>query len=177
MNDAERGWVDASNGDLAEYPAEYLELVALREFRKARFRSIVRRLAPGRGRGEAPGREEVLGPCLSIPIASIAGLIAEGRLLPLPILSRRLEEGWMRGFYRLDGEDYRPLGAARRGEFWYLEEGPEAILALEILRSRGVSSLRVREASPPAAEGDFSLLSIPSLAAAPGAVLGCRPAK
>lgn len=179
MKDSERCWLEGSGADLAEYPEEYLEYVALREFRKARVRSLLRRLAPGYGLvgdgspecGEAPAA------CRSIPLASIAGLSAKGRLSPLPILPRRLEESWMRGFYRLGEDDYPPLGAVKRGELWYLEAEPGALLALEILRSRGLSTIRVRPERLSAAEGDFSLLSIPSLAAASGAVLGCRPAK
>jgi hypothetical protein len=179
MNDDERGRLDGSNGDLAEYPAEYIEHVASHEFEKARIRSILRRLAPRAGVvGDMPsGCSEDPPPSRSIPAASVAGVIAEGRLLPLPILPRGLKESWMRSFYRLGEDDYGPLGAVRRGELWYLEDEPGALLAFEILRSRGASSLRIQPARLPAAKEDFSLLSIPSLASASGAVLGCRPAK
>jgi hypothetical protein len=179
MDNDERGWLDGSNGDLAEYPVEYLDHVALHEFRKARIKAMLRRLVPGYGLvGESTSDwRGASSPSRSIPMASIAGILTDGRFLPLPILPRRLEEIWMRSFYRLDEDDYRPLGAVKRGEFWFLEDEPGALLGFEILRSRGVSSLRVRAARLPVANEDFSLLSIPSLASVSGAVLGSRPAK
>lgn len=180
MDNDERGWLDGLDGDLAEYPVEYLDHVALHEFRKARIKGMLRRLVPGYGLvGESTSDwRGASSPSRSIPIDSIAGILVEGRFLPLPILPRRLEESWMRSFYRLGEEsDYRPLGAVKRGEFWYLEDEPGALLAFEILRSRGASSLRINAARLPMAKEDFSLLSIPSLASVSGAVLGSRPAK
>jgi hypothetical protein len=181
MKNDEGVWLDCSDGDLAEYPRAYLELQASWEFEKARIRAMAKKarlLFGSAAEAFADGCGDPSQTAGAIPMSAVAGIFSGRRCLPLPILPRRLQGSWKRSFYRISEEsDYQPPRAVRQGASWYLEAEPRSLLVFEILKSKGVSSLRV-QATRPALEGeDISLLSIPSLVHSSRAMLGSRLAK
>jgi hypothetical protein len=181
MKNDEGALLDCSDGDLAEYPREYLVFHASLEFEKARIRSIAKKIPLHFGSAKeafADGCGAQSQTACEISMSAVAGTFSEGRYLSLPILPRRLQGDWIRSFYRISEEsDYQPPRAMKRGASWYLEAEPRSLLLFEILKSKGVSSLRV-QATRAALEGeDISFLSIPSLVHSSRAMLGSRPAK
>lgn len=74
-----------------------------------------------------------------------------GRIRPLPFLKRRLLQAWRKAWLAADLDDLPELPVIRTGGAWALEDDARSLVALEVLRSKGVRTVRVRRSDRTAA--------------------------
>lgn len=80
-----------------------------------------------------------------LPIGSVQGVAgADGRIRPLPFMKRRLLQAWRKAWRVADLDRLPELPVVRAEGSWVLEDDARSLVALEVLRAKGVRTVRVR---------------------------------
>ena len=122
------------------------QLAGDRMFALARLLWLPRTLAAvfGRGRSARGGSGSGELPA-ELPIGSIVGVAgADGRIRTLPFLKRRLLQAWRKSWLVADLDKLPELPVVRAEGSWALEDDARSLVALEVLRAKGVRTVRVR---------------------------------
>lgn len=126
--------------------SDYDELAGDRSFALARLLWLPRRIAAafGPARAVPAGRDDGSFPS-SLPIESVAGMAGpDGRRRPLPFPRRKLRGAWRRAWLVRDLDELPAVPVRRLGVAWVTEDDPAALVTLEVLRAKGVRTIRVR---------------------------------
>jgi hypothetical protein len=119
------------------------QLAGDRMFALSRLLWLPRTLAAAFGQARAEWGGDGFPAELSInSIGGVAG--ADGRIRPLPFLKRRLLQAWRKAWLVADLDKLPELPVVRAEGSWALEDDARALVALEVLRSKGVRTVRVR---------------------------------
>jgi hypothetical protein len=134
--------------------AGYAELDAERAFAFARFMRIFRRLAAvfgtaghGASAGAADGSVGPSGDAFpaALPLEAIVGCVGrDGRRRPTDFSGRGLLPLWRRLWIAYDRDELPPLPVRRLGGAWFVDGDPVFLVALEVLRAKGVDCAAVR---------------------------------